>query len=134
MLSVDENREQTKAIHQLQRRRQTLAGLLAAQDRLAMLTLHRNAQRLLRPLLVANPYAESLTFLDDKTRALKAEYEASPLYFQAVETAIATFASRGLVVAYRAVFNDDAKRWRKLGFKEIPRSELLVRRVKRIRA
>jgi hypothetical protein len=68
VLSVDENREQTKAIHQLQRRRQTLAGLLAAQDRQATLALHRNAQRLLRPLLVANPYAESLTFLDDKTR------------------------------------------------------------------
>ncbi len=68
ILSVDENREQTKAIHQLQRRRQTLAGLLAAQDRQETLALHRNAQRLLRPLLVANPYAESLTFLDDKTR------------------------------------------------------------------
>jgi hypothetical protein len=68
ILSVDENREQTKAIHQAQRQRQTLAGLLSAQDRQATLTLHRNAQRLLRPLLVANPYAESLTFLDDKTR------------------------------------------------------------------
>jgi hypothetical protein len=30
--------------------------------------LHQNAQRLLRPLLVANPYAEQLTFLSDKTR------------------------------------------------------------------
>ncbi len=68
VLSVDENREQTKAIHQFQRRRQTLAGLLADQGRKDTLALHRNAQRLLRPLLVANPFAESLTFLDDKTR------------------------------------------------------------------
>ena len=68
VLSVDENREQTKAIHQFQRHRQTLAGLLADHDRQQTLALHRNAQRLLRPLLVANPYAESLTFLDDKTR------------------------------------------------------------------
>jgi hypothetical protein len=30
--------------------------------------LHRNAQRLLRPLAVVNPYAEQLTFLDDRTR------------------------------------------------------------------
>jgi hypothetical protein len=30
--------------------------------------LHQNAQRLLRPLAVLNPYAEQLTFLDDKTR------------------------------------------------------------------
>jgi len=29
---------------------------------------HRNAQRLLKPLRVVNPYAEQLTFLDDKTR------------------------------------------------------------------
>ena len=68
VLSVDEGREQTRAIHQFQRRRETLAGLLAQQDRQATLTLHRNAQRLLRPLLVVNPYAEKLTFLDDKTR------------------------------------------------------------------
>jgi len=68
VLSVDENREQTRAIHHFQRRRQTLEGLLADQDRTETLTLHRNAQRLLRPLLVANPYAERLTFLDDKTR------------------------------------------------------------------
>ena len=59
ILSVDENREQTRAIHQFQRRRQTLAGLLADHDRQKTLTLHRNAQRLLRPLLVANPYAEA---------------------------------------------------------------------------
>ena len=68
VLSVDENREQTKAIHRFQRRRQTLVGLLADQDRKETLALHCNAQRLLRPLVVANPYAESLTFLDDKTR------------------------------------------------------------------
>jgi hypothetical protein len=68
VLSVDENREQTKAIHRFQRRRQTLVGLLADQDRKEMLALHWNAQRLLRPLLVTNPYAESLTFQDDKTR------------------------------------------------------------------
>jgi hypothetical protein len=66
VLTVDEDREQTRAIHHLQRQRQTLAGLL--EDRQATLALHRNAQRLLRPLLVANPFAESLTFLDTKTR------------------------------------------------------------------
>jgi hypothetical protein len=33
-----------------------------------VLKLHRNAQRLLRPLAVVNPFAEQLTFLDDRTR------------------------------------------------------------------
>ncbi|MET3109536.1 DNA primase, partial [Oxalobacteraceae bacterium GrIS 1.18] len=48
VLSVNESREQTKAIHILQRQRQTLQGLLADEGRDAILTLHRNAQRLLR--------------------------------------------------------------------------------------
>jgi hypothetical protein len=68
VLTVDEDREQTRAIHRLQRERQTLAGLLARRDREQVLKLHRDAQRLLRPLLVANPYAPDLTFLDDRTR------------------------------------------------------------------
>jgi hypothetical protein len=68
VLTVDEDREQTRAIHQLQRQQQTLQGQLEAQAHLETLKLHRNAQRLLRPVLVANPYAERLTFLDDKTR------------------------------------------------------------------
>lgn len=68
VLTVDEEREQTRAIHKLQRERQTLEGLLARQDRTDLLRLHQNAQRLLRPLLVANPFARDLTFLDDRTR------------------------------------------------------------------
>ena len=68
VLTVDEDREQTRAIHALQRRRQTLSGLLAKEDRNALVRLHQNAQRLVRPLAVVNPFAEKLTFLDDKTR------------------------------------------------------------------
>ena len=69
VLTVDEDREQTRAIHRLQREAQTLEGLLARQDREEVLRVHRNAQRLLRPLLVANPFARELTFLDVRTRA-----------------------------------------------------------------
>jgi hypothetical protein len=68
VLSVDEGREQTQAIHQLQRVRRTLQGLIARQDRQHLIELHRNAQRLIRPLAVVNPYADQLTFLSDKTR------------------------------------------------------------------
>lgn len=68
VLTVEESREQTRAIHRRQREAQTLEGLLARQDREEVLRVHRNAQRLLRPLLVANPYARELTFLDAKTR------------------------------------------------------------------
>jgi len=68
ILSIDEGREQTKAIHQMQRQLETLEGLIIRQKRSAILELHRNAQRLLRPLEVVNPYATRLTFLDDRTR------------------------------------------------------------------
>jgi DNA primase catalytic core len=68
VLTVDEDREQTRAIHRLQRERQTLEGLLSRSARTARLALHQNAQRLIRPLLVVNPYAPRLTFLDDRTR------------------------------------------------------------------
>ncbi|MDM3872250.1 CHC2 zinc finger domain-containing protein [Porticoccus sp. W117] len=68
VLTVNESREQTRAIHEAQRRRRTLEGLQAKLEKDRLVTLHRNAQRLLRPLAVINPYADQLTFLDDKTR------------------------------------------------------------------
>jgi hypothetical protein len=68
VLSVDEEREQTRAIHRIQREAQTLEGLLAKRRRQDVATLHRNAQRLLRPLAVVNPYADRLTFPDSLTR------------------------------------------------------------------
>jgi hypothetical protein len=67
-LSVDESREQTRAIHAAQRKRRTLEGQRARKDKQKLIRLHQNAQRLLRPLGVTNPYADDLTFLDDKTR------------------------------------------------------------------
>ena len=68
VLSVDEGREQTEAIHRLQRSKRTLDGLRAKQEKARLIALHQNAQRLLRPLAVVNPYADRLTFLSDKTR------------------------------------------------------------------
>jgi hypothetical protein len=68
VLTVQEDREQTRAIHDLQRKRQTLDGLLAANSHQTTLALHRNAQRLLKPILVVNPYAERLTFPTTRTR------------------------------------------------------------------
>lgn len=68
VLTVNESREQTRAIHALQRKRRTLAGLLERKDRDALVKVHQNAQRLLRPLPVVNPYAEQLSFLDTAAR------------------------------------------------------------------
>ena len=68
VLSVNEEREQTQAIHRVQREAQTLEGLLRRRDRDAILAVHRNAQRLLKPMSVVNPYARELTFNDGQTR------------------------------------------------------------------
>ncbi len=73
-LGVDESREQTRAIHQLQRRKRTLDGLLARKTKARLLKQHQNAQRLLRPLAVRNPYADDLTFPDERTR-LRRDHE-----------------------------------------------------------
>jgi len=69
VLSVNEEREQTAPSTSCSARRQTLLGLLEQRQRAAVLKLHRDAQRLLKPMLVANPFAERLTFLDARTRS-----------------------------------------------------------------
>jgi DNA primase len=68
VLTVNETREQTKLIHDAQRKRRTLQGLQSKLEKDNLITLHRNAQRLLKSLAVINPYADQLTFLDNKTR------------------------------------------------------------------
>ncbi|MDM5182049.1 CHC2 zinc finger domain-containing protein [Massilia sp. DJPM01] len=68
VLTVNESREQTQAIHARQRAKQTLAGLMMDNDKQSIMALHQNAQRLLKAVHVVNPYADRLTFLDDKTR------------------------------------------------------------------
>jgi DNA primase len=69
VLTVNESREQTQLIHELQRERETLEGLLADEDRKQIIAVHQNAQRLLKPLKVVNPFAKQLTFMDSQTRS-----------------------------------------------------------------
>lgn len=68
VLTVNEDPEQTQAIHQKQREAQTREGLWARQERNEVLHLHRNAQRLLRPIEVVNEHAPKLSFPYSRTR------------------------------------------------------------------
>jgi hypothetical protein len=68
-LTVDESREQTERIHTLQRQARTLEGLRRKKRRQKLLRLLRNAQRLLEPVEVVNPWADQLTFTSERTRA-----------------------------------------------------------------
>ncbi len=67
-LAVDESAAQTGRIHRVQRERRTLAGLVAHEERKDLLKRLRNAQRLLSPLAVVNPFAPALTFATTRTR------------------------------------------------------------------
>ena len=65
-LTMDESAAQTKAILERQRRSFTLEGVLERATAEAVQRLHHNAQRLLRPLAVVNPYVEQLTYPSDR--------------------------------------------------------------------
>ncbi|MGH9884731.1 MAG: DNA primase [bacterium] len=127
VLTVDEDRAQTRAIHRLQRDRQTLEGLLARQDRSALLTLHRNAQRLIRPLLVVNPYAPQLTFLDDKTRTRRDHMKYLTLIrtialLHQHQRELKTVERRGKVVAYLEATLEDIATANRLAHQVLGRS------------
>jgi len=74
VLSVDESRFQTDAIHRRQRAARTFDGYQSSESVRRRRQLHCHAQRLLQPLQVINPYAPQLTFASDRTR-LRRDHE-----------------------------------------------------------
>jgi DNA primase len=112
VLAVDERPEQTRAIHDRQREAQTLDGLFARMDREAVVQLHRNAQRLLRPLAVVNPFASELAFDDHRVRARRDHQkylgliEAITLLHQH-QRPVKTAERNGVVVEYIEVTKED---------------------------
>jgi len=68
ILTVDESKEQTARIQTMQRQARTLAGLTVKRQRKGLFQLMRNAQRLIEPLEVMNPWADALTFTAERTR------------------------------------------------------------------
>lgn len=65
-LGIDESREQTRRILARQREGDTLDGILRREEGAAIRRKHQNAQRLLRPLKVVNPFAPSLVYPDER--------------------------------------------------------------------
>ncbi len=68
VLTSNQSREQTRYIQKKQRERETLEDIFLERERERIRKRHQNAQRLLRPLLVVNPYAKYLTFTDSRLR------------------------------------------------------------------
>jgi len=68
-ISIDESREMTEKILASQRKSHTLQGFLGKLKTTDITRKHKNANRLLLPLKVVNPYAELLTFTSKTLRA-----------------------------------------------------------------
>ncbi|MCO7262635.1 CHC2 zinc finger domain-containing protein [Dickeya zeae] len=112
VLTVNESREQTEAIHALQRHKQTLAGLLMESEKGYLTELHQNAQRLLKPLKVVNPFASQLTFLSDKTRTRRDHMKYLTLIqsialLHQYQREVKTVEHRGQVIDYIEVERSD---------------------------
>lgn len=69
ILTIDECLKQTELIHNQQRNEETLEGMINKLKTEKIMRKHQNAQRLLKPLRVFNPYAKYLTFVSDRLRA-----------------------------------------------------------------
>jgi DNA primase len=127
VLTINESREQTRRILARQRSGRTLAGLVATSDAESIRQRHQNAQRLLRPLAVVNPYAEDLTFLDDRTRMRRdhAKYltliEAITLLRQH-QREIKTLRQAGAVIEYIEVTLEDIALANRLAHEVLGRS------------
>jgi len=112
--SVDESREQTQAILASQRKRQTLAGI---EDETALEPIqakHHNFQRLLKPLAIANPYAEQLAYGDHRLQSRRDQ----PKYLNLIRAIallrqlakpIKTWAGNGQAREYIEVDREDIK-------------------------
>ncbi|WP_261850208.1 toprim domain-containing protein, partial [Pectobacterium araliae] len=112
VLTVNESREQTEAIHALQRHKQTLEGLLMENEKGYLTELYQNAQRLLKPLKVVNPFASQLTFLSDKTRTRRDHMKyltliQSVALLHQYQREVKTVEHRGQVIEYIEVERSD---------------------------
>lgn len=69
ILGVDESREQTRRILEMQRKAHTLEGMMKRHMETEIIFRHLSFQRLLQPYIVVNPYADKLFYDDDRLQA-----------------------------------------------------------------
>ena len=68
-LTIDESTTMTQAIHRMQRKAESLEGLVRDKQQEIVSRKHHAAQRLLKPLAVVNPYAEYLSYPSHSLRS-----------------------------------------------------------------
>ena len=67
-LTIDESTKMTEAIHRMQREAETLDGLIRMKKQDRLIKKHHNAQRLLKPLAVVNPFTKYLSYPNQSLR------------------------------------------------------------------
>ncbi|MEM9051887.1 MAG: hypothetical protein AAGC47_07550 [Bacteroidota bacterium] len=127
ILTVDESREQTQRIYEMQRAGETIKGLKAKLDKERVIRTHHNAQRMLRTLFVHNPFAEKLKFPDDRLRLRR----DNPKYLGLIRTvafmrqyqkAVKTFDAEAEKLEYIEVDQQDIKLANQLAATALSRS------------
>jgi hypothetical protein len=69
ILAIDESAEQTRRIHEMQRHAHSLEGIIERRARPKIIKRQQNIQRLIRPLLVRNPFQSELSFNSTRLRS-----------------------------------------------------------------
>jgi DNA primase catalytic core len=114
VLTVNEEQEQTRAIHQKQREAQTVEGMWAQDERAGIVKRHRNAQRLLRPLRVVNEHVQQQSFPDRMIRTRR-DHQKFLTLVQAIallyqhQREIKTSTRQGKTLEYIEATADDVK-------------------------
>jgi len=67
-LTIDESTKMTEAIHRMQREAETLDGLIRKKKQDRIIKKHHNAQRLLKPMAVVNPFTKYLSYPNQSLR------------------------------------------------------------------
>jgi DNA primase catalytic core len=127
VLTINESREQTEAIHRRQREARTLPGLVASKQGAALRALHQAAQSVLKPLAVVNPFAEALTFRSESTRMRRDHAKYLTLidaiaFLHQYQRPVHTATVAGEVVAYVEVTLDDIALANRLAHEVLGRS------------
>ncbi|OQW97660.1 MAG: hypothetical protein BWK74_06010 [Desulfobacteraceae bacterium A6] len=118
-LTIDESSQMTQAIHKMQRDAETLDGLVRKQKSQHIVKKHQNAQRLLKPLTVVNPFTGYLSYPNRSLRTRRDHKKYLGLirtvaYLHQYQREIKTVEVEGKPVEYIEVTLDDIEKANRL--------------------
>jgi hypothetical protein len=127
VLTIDESAEMTERILEKQRERETLEGAIRKAGAGRIIRRHQNAQRLLKPVLVVNPYAPHLTYPCRSLRARRDQKKYLGLikaiaFLHQYQREVKSMAQADATVRYLEVSVDDIEKANRLAAETLGRS------------